>query len=245
MTEALVEPTEVDPQTQRWGIPDAVLGWFVVIVASQLFTAAVLGATGHLEDEFDDLPLEILAFAQLGLALGFFLVPYLVTRVKGNGLVADLGFRARWSDAWRGGLVGAFLQFPVLVVFYVPILWVLDKSPSDVEGPARSLSDRVDGPAGVALLVLIVGVLAPVFEELFYRGLFQRSLLKHGLPPWLGIGLTSVVFGLSHLQPLQLPGLILAGAVFGWLAHRTGRLGAAIAAHVAFNMVTVISLLAA
>jgi membrane protease YdiL (CAAX protease family) len=244
VTEALTESTEVDPRSQRWGIPDAVLGWFAVVVASQVFTVLVLGATGHLEDDFEDLPLEVLALAQLGLALGFFLVPYLVTRIKGNGPVVDLGFRARWSDLWQGGLVGALLQFPVLVILYVPILRLLDKSTSDVEGPARSLSDRVDGPLGVVLLVLIVGVLAPVFEELFYRGLFQRSLLKHGLPPWLGIGLTSVVFGLSHLQPLQTPGLILAGAVFGWLAYRTGRLGTAIAAHVAFNMVTVVALLA-
>jgi membrane protease YdiL (CAAX protease family) len=59
------------------------------------------------------------------------------------------------------------------------------------------------------------------------------------------IGISSVVFGLSHGQLLQLPALILAGVLFGVLAHRAGRLGPAIAAHVAFNMVTVVSLLAA
>jgi uncharacterized protein len=54
-----------------------------------------------------------------------------------------------------------------------------------------------------------------------------------------------LIFGLSHFELLQLPALVLAGAVFGWLAHRAGRLGPAIAAHVAFNMVTVVALLAA
>ena len=93
------------------------------------------------------------------------------------------------------------------------------------------------------LLVLIVGVGAPIIEEIFYRGLCQGALLKRGMHPAVAILITAVVFGLSHGELLQLPALVLFGAVAGWLAHRTGRLGPGIAAHVAFNMVTVIALL--
>jgi uncharacterized protein len=92
--------------------------------------------------------------------------------------------------------------------------------------------------------VLIVGVMAPVFEEIFWRGLLQGSLLKRGLPPVLAIGIASVLFAATHFQLLQLPGLTIAGAVFGTLAYRAGRLGPAMAAHFTFNMVTVIALLA-
>jgi membrane protease YdiL (CAAX protease family) len=98
---------------------------------------------------------------------------------------------------------------------------------------------------GVLLLVVIVGICAPVIEEIFYRGLFQQSLLKRGLPPAAAIGINATVFGLSHGELLQLPALILFGVVAGILAHRAGRLGPAIAAHVVFNMVTVVALLAA
>ena len=90
----------------------------------------------------------------------------------------------------------------------------------------RAHADRLwmlGGAIGVILLVLIVGVMAPVFEEIFYRGLMQRSLLKRGLPPVLAVGTTAVVFGATHFQLLQLPGLIAAGAVFGTLAYRAGR----------------------
>jgi membrane protease YdiL (CAAX protease family) len=97
----------------------------------------------------------------------------------------------------------------------------------------------------VVLLVLIVGVMAAVFEEIFYRGLLQRALLKRGLHPVVAVGTTSVLFAATHFQLLQLPGLVVAGVVFGTLAHRAGRLGPAIAAHLTFNMVTVIALLAA
>lgn len=245
MTEATTasEPSLARPQ--RWGIGDALLGWLVVQLVSGVWAVGVVAASGHAGEAFDDLPLSVVAVAQLGLALAFFGVPYLVTRLKGNGLVADLGVRASWSDIWRGGIPGVLLQIPVLPLLYAPLLDILDKSARELEGPARSLSDRADSLGGVVLLILIVGVLAPVFEEIFYRGLVQRSLLKRGLPPWLAIGITSVVFGVSHLEALQLPGLVLAGAVFGVLAHRAGRLGPAIAAHVAFNMVTVVALLAA
>ena len=89
--------------------------------------------------------------------------------------------------------------------------------------------------------MLIVGVMAAVFEEIFFRGLLQRAFLKRGLHPVLAIGITSVFFGATHFQLLQLPGLVVAGAVFGTLAYRADRLGPAIAAHLTFNMVTVIA----
>ena len=43
------------------------------------------------------------------------------------------------------------------------------------------------------------------------------------------------MFAAVHLQLLQFPALVLIGLVLGWLTLRTGRLGPAIWAHVAFN----------
>ena len=230
---------------QRWGLGDALVGWVIVYIVSILWGAMVVIATGHAGEDFDELPLGIVALAQLGLSAGFFLVPWAVTKVKGNGLVADLGVRARWEDLWKGGLAGIATQVVVIPLVYWPLLELLDKGVSDLEGPAQELTDRANGPLDVVLLVLIVGVLAPIFEEIFYRGLLQRSFLKRGLPPVLAIGTTSLLFAATHFQLLQLPGLAIAGAVFGTLAYRADRLGPAITAHLTFNMVTVIALLAA
>lgn len=243
MNEAVPAPaTGVRPRL--WGLGDVALGFGIAIVGSQVTLAIILAVTGRSATEVDDLPLSLVAVAQTGLWLGLFLVPWLVTRAKGNGLVADLHLRGRVADLWRGGLVGAALQLVALPLLYWPLLRLLDKGASDLEGPARELTDRADGPFGVVLLVLIVGVGAPVFEEIFYRGLFLQALLKRGLSPAVAIGASSLVFGLSHFQLLQLPALVLFGIAAGILAHRTGRLGPAITAHVAFNMVTVVALLA-
>jgi len=222
---------------------DVVLGFLIGLVGSQLVLAAILGATDRSVDQVDELPLSLVAVAQAGLWVGLLGAPLLATRLKGNGLVADLHLRARVGDLWRGGITGVLLQLVALPLLYWPLLDLLGRDASDLDGPARELTDRADGALGVILLVLIVGIGAPIVEEIFYRGLFQRALLKRGLPPAAAIAVNATVFGLSHGQLLQLPALVLFGAVAGTLAHRSGRLGPAITAHIAFNMVTVVGLL--
>lgn len=229
---------------RTWGLGDVAAGVVLSIVASQIVLGIVLAASGRTSDQADDLPLSLIAVTQLGLWVGLLGVPLLATARKGNGLVADLRLRIRWPDVWVGGGIGIALQVVVLPLLYWPLLELLDKATSDLEEPARDIIDRADGPIGVILLVLIVGIGAPIIEEIFYRGLLQGALVKRGLHPALAIGIGATIFGFSHFEPIQTPALIIFGAVAGVLYHRSGRLGPAIAAHVAFNMVTVVALLA-
>jgi membrane protease YdiL (CAAX protease family) len=230
-------------EERRWGLGDVLAGFALALIGSQVVLAIILAVTDRTTDQIDELPLSLVSVSQLGLWAGLLGVPLLATRLKGNGLVHDLHLRARWEDLWRGGLVGTALQLVAVPLLYWPLLHLLDKHPSDLEGPARDLTDRANGTVGVVLLILIVGVGAPIIEEIFYRGLCQGALIKRGLPPAAAILITATVFGLSHGELLQLPALVAFGAAAGYLAHRTGRLGPGIAAHVAFNMVTVIALL--
>ncbi|HMC42582.1 MAG TPA: CPBP family intramembrane glutamic endopeptidase, partial [Acidimicrobiales bacterium] len=75
-------------------------------------------------------------------------------------------------------------------------------------------------------------------EELFFRGLLQRSLAG-----WLGpgpaIGVAALGFGLAHGEAVQLLALVAFGVVLGVLAQRSGRLGPGIVAHAAFNGATI------
>ena len=232
MTEATAAPAGVPSRPRTWGLGDVVLGFSVGLIGAQVVLAAILGATDRTVDQVDELPLSLVAVAQMGLWLGLLGAPIVATRLKGNGLVADLHLRARLTDLWTGGLSGAGLQLVALPLLYWPLLRLLDKGASDLEGPAREMTDRADGVLGVALLIVIVGICAPIIEEIFYRGLFQQALRKRGLPPVAAIGISATVFGLSHGELLQLPALILFGIVAGVLAHRSGRLGPAIVAHV-------------
>src|SRR5690606_5417961 len=140
------------------------------LTASQLILSLLLVATDRTVEQADELPLSLVLVAQLGLWLGLLGVPLVVTRLKGNGVISDLDLRGRLHDIWRGGAVGIATQLVAIPLLYWPLLELLDKSASDMEGPAREMTDRADGPLGVVLLILIVGVGAPIVEEIFYRG---------------------------------------------------------------------------
>jgi uncharacterized protein len=227
----------------RWGLGDAAVGWVVGLVGGVIAWNVVLALSGTDSADADDVPLGWLAVAQLGLWFGLLGVPYLAARLKGNGMRRDFGLRIDWPDLPIGGVCGWVGQFAILWLVYIPLRWFTDVTAEEISEPARSMTDRATGPLGVVLLVLIVGVGAPIVEEIFYRGLLQGSLVRRWGAVW-GIGIAAVLFAVAHGQLLQLPALALAGALFGVLAHLSGRLGPAIVAHVVFNMTAVILLLA-
>jgi len=154
----------------------------------------------------------------------------------------DFGLAIQAADIPVGISVGVLAQYIIVPLVYVPMRLIIHFNAQDISKPARDITDRASGPVGVVLLVLIVGIGAPIVEEIFFRGLLQRSLIRKVGPIW-GIGLTAVIFGAVHFEPLQFPALALAGAAFGILAYRSGRLGPSIVAHMLFNLTAVIALL--
>lgn len=230
-----------DARPPRWGLGDAALAFVAGVVLTQLVAVVVLEATGRTDQPYDDLPLSFIALFQLpqwGATLG---ITWWAVARKGNGLVEDLGLRIIGRDVPVGLAIGAATQAFLVPLLYAPILRLLDRTPDDVGEAARELTDKASG-LGVVLLVLVVVFVAPVVEEIFYRGLLLRSLERRMGPGW-ALALSSTLFGLAHLQLLQLPALIMFGVVAGALAQRHGRLGPAIFAHIAFNAVTVAVLL--
>lgn len=226
-----------------WGVGDAVVGWVVAFVAGNLVGALVLRLSGYEQDEIDQVPLGWMLLSNLGLWVGFFGVPWFVSRLKGRGMVDDFGLRARGWDPLVGGLCGAVTQLVVIPLLYLPVFWLTDLDADDLSERAQDLTDRASGPFGAVMLVLIVGVGAPIFEEIFYRGLLLRALERR-YGTWPAVVVSGVVFGLAHLQWHEAPALAVFGIVAGVLTVRTGRLGPAIAAHVVFNLVAVVTLLA-
>jgi hypothetical protein len=84
------------------------------------------------------------------------------------------------------------------------------------------------------LLFVTIAVIAPVLEEVLFRGYLQTSLMQH-MKPWLAILVASATFGAVHLQPFAFPVLTALGAVFGYLYHKTGSLKVNIILHVINN----------
>jgi len=156
--------------------------------------------------------------------------------VRGGGVRHDFGLALRPVDVVVGLAAGVAAQVAVSFV-YILVEQLVDLGSDQT---ARQISAKGDGPAVVALLVLF-GVVAPVVEELFYRGLLLRSL-ERSLPRAAALVTSALIFGAVHFELRLLPGLFIAGLVFGWLVQRSGRLGPGIFAHIGFNSVTIITM---
>ncbi len=140
---------------------------------------------------------------------------------------------ARRLGAGLGLGVATMLGSSLLVAVLVRL------SGSDAVPEQLILDEALAGGVRTALALVAAVVLAPVAEELLFRGLLYRALRRRrGV---LGaVVVSSVAFAVVHLdvaatQPLALVGLTLVGVVMALAYERTGGLLVPVAAHAAYN----------
>lgn len=211
----------------------AAAAWAIAwVVGGLLLGGVALTAMGA---DFDSLTIvQIAVAAALSWAV-FVVALYVVSdRVGTRDLLADYRVSVRPADllAIPAGVIGQLALVPAL---YWPLqqFWPDTFSNEQLEERAVELAERATGDRAV-LLVVVVVIGAPLFEELVYRGLLQRSLVG-ALGRWAGLLVAAAWFSLIHLAPVEFPGLFLAGLLFGAALLFTDRLGPAILTHAAFN----------
>jgi len=77
--------------------------------------------------------------------------------------------------------------------------------------------------------------LAPVAEEIMFRGILYPFLKQLGHPRLAG-WVTALLFGAIHFNQLTFVALVVLGLVLAWLYERTGNLLAPILTHSLFNL---------
>ncbi|MDQ2727385.1 MAG: CPBP family intramembrane metalloprotease [Actinomycetota bacterium] len=177
---------------------------------------------------------------EIGLWSGMATAAVFVSRRHGTGsLRNDFGLALNWRDLWPGALalgVGLVLTNLVAAAF----------SGSRFAGSnTQIIAGQKHNGLGFAVITVIVAVGAPVFEELFFRGVLRTALagrLGSHAAVWIQAGL----FGLAHYQPtggLGNVSIILIvgslGVVLGYTARATRRLGPGMIAHGLFNSIQV------
>ena len=80
--------------------------------------------------------------------------------------------------------------------------------------------DMMRHPLGIMVTV----VMAPLVEELLFRGAIQGHLLRTWKSPVLSILTSSLIFGLVHGNPAQIPFAFVIGLALGWMYYMTGSL---------------------
>jgi hypothetical protein len=216
-----------------WGLPDAALCWLAGYFAAILATLPVLAAGIEGDQDMTAYTFGLLLPAQ---SLGQMVAMAWVSRSKGRGrLRDDFGFSVRLADS-SALLVGAGLQ----VALTVALLPLIRLTGHEEAQELVRLAEESQSALLAAVIVVGAGVLAPVIEELLFRGLLLRALLRR-MSPEAAVFVSALAFALAHLagDPNSLPALpalAALGVVLGIVALRTGSLSRPILIHAGFNL---------
>ncbi len=94
--------------------------------------------------------------------------------------------------------------------------------------------------SGFIANLLIIGALAGLSEELFFRGIIQKILIKHISNPHIAIFITAFIFSAIHFEFLEFVSRLLLGMLLGYLYFYGKSIWIPICAHITNNVVSLI-----
>lgn len=157
-----------------------------------------------------------------------------------HGLRRGMGLSLRhWPwDAVRG-ILAYLIVFPICVGLLYLTRWIL---PGGWLREHEILQAMRQVDVGWRVLAAVSAVvLAPLAEEMFFRGLLQSMFRRYTRRPWAAVLVTASLFAAVHWpNPDSVPALFALGVVLGYNYERTGRLTAPILIHALFNGVTML-----
>ena len=181
--------------------------------------------------------------------------------IKGEGYQATLQAASTGGNAILTALVSVFSSIITLVIFlktkWTPLtrgyllskpwgtlLWVALFSLGTIiplsflyeqlgiemdENTQQIITSMMKEPWGY----VAVGILAPLAEEVVFRGAILRTLLgiMSKKNHWVAIMISAAIFGIVHANLAQFINALLMGLLLGWMYYRTGSLVPGILLH--------------
>jgi membrane protease YdiL (CAAX protease family) len=222
-------PAGVD-RTPRWPWWFAVVGFVVGFTGTGLLVAIAAAVVGI--DPDADSP-GFVVLATLAQALVFVATAVLFASFVAKPRAADFGLRR--TRFWRGlGWAAA----GIATFYVVTAIYSVAASPDVDQGITDELGAD-EGTFGLIVAGVMVMVVAPVAEELFFRGFFYRAL-RSKFSMIAAATIDGLLFGVIHYNfegadaLLLLPPLALLGFIFCVVYEKTGSLFPVIGMH-AFN----------
>lgn len=146
--------------------------------------------------------------------------------------------RLLWTTRWTvprviGAAVVAFIVLRLLTAL------IVSPSLTSEDHPQRALTESLTQLADAHspwLSLLVAGLLAPLVEEILFRGVLLTALARHISFGWANL-IQATLFGALHLSAPLFPFFLIMGLIGSELMRRSGGLFAPILVHVINNAV--------
>lgn len=216
--------------------------WFV---GGYALHSVVLALSGPLDDEGEiwagHIAVSVVAVLTLGLILALARF-YFARGLKGFGL-------SPWTILRdiRGAIVRLLAIWPLVlaaIVVTTRVARVIEGQ--DFEMPQHEeLEVMAEFPSAYlqALIAFLAVVIAPLLEEMLFRGLLQSVIRSYVDRPWPAIVATSVLFAAVHSDSWHWPALFVLSLGLGYAYEKSGSLLQPIFMHALFNGTVIVSAL--
>lgn len=152
------------------------------------------------------------------------------------------------ANTWIWGILLFIIGLPALnqIIYYnanLPTgdsgIWQLFREWENSAAHTTEEMLSLTSPTGLAVSVIIVGLLTGFCEELFFRATLQKVLRKCGLGENASIWWAAAVFSLLHFQFFGFVPRLLLGAYFGYLMRASGSVWLPASVHAINNSIVV------
>jgi len=240
------------PNLQAWRVS---LGDFFIIflgaIVVQYFVAGVCSVAFEATDFGESNVGLRITLSTLAYQLVPLLLIYSLTRYYPENFPANFNTRrVRFFESAGLGLFYFLGALPLMLLFahgwQMLLEWVHSMGfPVELENQEIvEIFAEQDSPLVIGLMMFMIVVMAPLLEELLYRGMLYR-FLKSRMNNLLALTLSSLLFAAMHANLLKLVPLFLLGMLLGRAYEKSGSILVPIFMHAFFNLNTVLILLVA
>lgn len=228
------------PPPHRWGFGAFLLAELVFLLAS--IVVPVVAVLPYGLGDGDPLPGPALVAALALPPIIAALVALYATTRRGNGPVVDLRLRFDRRDVGIGVACGVLGVAATIPLGYLWAGWVGE---DDATSAVGEIFDGLQLPVVLAVLVFLhIWLVAPLCEEIIFRGLLWGAMEKREWNRWLILAITTVVFSLAHFELQRAPLLLGIALPIGIARLLSGRLAAPVIAHQINNFLPAVALTA-
>ena len=143
--------------------------------------------------------------------------------------------KTKWTPLTRGYLLSKPWGTLLWVALFslgtiIPLSFLYEQLGIEMdENTQQILTSLMKEPWGY----VAVGILAPLAEEVVFRGAILRTLLgiMSKKNHWVAIMISAAIFGAVHCNQAQFINALLMGLLLGWMYYRTGSLVPGILLH--------------